>query len=109
MSIDRIGLTPGYFAPIEPPKPSGGTGQTKGSGAAGGASFSEVFDSAIREVDQLQKTADQQIEGLTLNKEGVTTHGAMLALEQADVAFQLMNNIRAKIIRAYEDIMRTQV
>ncbi len=76
---------------------------------AGKTSFGEVFDSTIREVDNLQKTADEQIEGLTLGKQGVTPHGAMLALEKADVAFQLMSSIRAKILRAYEEVIRTSV
>lgn len=71
--------------------------------------FGEMFADAIKEVDQMQKQADDQVEGLTLRKDGYTTHGAMLALEKADTAFQLMNNIRAKIIRAYEDVLRTQV
>jgi flagellar hook-basal body complex protein FliE len=33
----------------------------------------------------------------------------MVALEKADVAFQLMSAIRGKIVRAYEEVMRTQV
>lgn len=78
-------------------------------GAAGGQSFGDVFNNAIKEVDNLQKSADDQVQGLTLKKDGYTTHGAMIALEKADTAFQLMNNIRAKIVRAYEDVMRTQV
>lgn len=74
-----------------------------------GGSFGEMFANAIKEVDSMQKQADDQVSGLTLRKDGYTTHGAMLALEKADSAFQLMNNIRAKIIRAYEDVLRTQV
>ena len=74
-----------------------------------GGSFGDMFANAIKEVDSMQKQADNQVEGLTLQKDGYTTHGAMLALEKADSAFQLMNNIRAKIIRAYEDVLRTQV
>lgn len=72
-------------------------------------SFGDMFTKAIKEVDSMQNQADDQVEGLTLQKPGYTTHGAMLALEKADSAFQLMNNIRAKIIRAYEDVLRTQV
>lgn len=75
----------------------------------GQQSFGDMFNSAIKEVDELQKQADDQVQGLTLKKDGYTTHGAMVALEKADTAFQLMNNIRAKIVRAYEDVMRTQV
>ena len=106
MSIDKIATGLGGFAPISKPNPIIGNGQPQ---AAEGASFSEVFSNAIKEVDSLQKEADQQIENVALGKEGATTHGAMIALEKADVAFQLMNSIRAKIVRAYEDVMRTQV
>lgn len=86
--------------------------QTQPSGPAqpeAGKSFSEMFSSAIKEVDQMQKNADNQIEGLMLGKPGVSTHEAMLALEKADVAFQLMSQIRGKILRAYEEVMRTTV
>ena len=87
--------------------PQQSTEVTSGSEKAG--SFGEMFSNAIKEVDSLQTQADQQVEGLTVGKEGYTSHGAMIALEKADSAFQLMNNIRAKIIRAYEDVLRTQV
>lgn len=75
----------------------------------GTKSFSDMFADAIKDVDQLQKTADQQIEGMVTGNSNVTPHGAMLALEKADVAFQLMNTIRSKIVRAYEEVLRTQV
>ena len=75
----------------------------------GAASFGDVLSKAIQEVDSLQGTADRKIEDLTLGKNGVTTHDAMIALEKADLAFTLMNTVRSKIIRAYEEIIRTQV
>ncbi len=74
-----------------------------------GVSFGEMFTDAIKQVDSVQKQAENQVEGMALQKDGYTTHGAMMALEKADAAFQLMNNIRSKIIRAYEDVLRTQV
>ena len=77
----------------------------------GGAqnSFGDMLNNALKEVNDLQNEANTNIEGLTLKKEGVTPHSAMVALEKADVAFQLMNAIRGKIIRAYEEVIRTQV
>ncbi len=79
-------------------------------GAKEGENFSEMFSDALKEVDQLQTSADKQIEGMLLGGEdAVSPHEAMIALEKADTAFTLMNNIRAKIIRAYEDVLRTQV
>lgn len=78
-------------------------------GASPGTSFNEFFDKAIQEVNNLQTEADKQIEGLTLKQDGVTPHSAMIALEKADVAFQLMSSIRGKIVRAYEEVIRTQI
>jgi flagellar hook-basal body complex protein FliE len=72
-------------------------------------SFGEMLQNSLKEVDSLQKQADHQVEGLMLSKDGFTPHSAMIALEKADVAFQLMSSIRAKIVRAYEEVMRTQV
>lgn len=71
-------------------------------------SFADLFADAVKDVDNMQKDADKQIEGL-VKGEGVSTHDAMIALEKADIAFQLMNSIRGKIVRAYEEVMRTQV
>ena len=105
MSIDPIKLGLSQIAPIRKPQGAGEVAPAQG----GKANFGEMFSNAIKEVDKLQVEADKQIEGLTLGKEGVTTHGAMVALEKADIAFQLMSTIRSKIIRAYEDVMRTQV
>jgi flagellar hook-basal body complex protein FliE len=36
-------------------------------------------------------------------------HQAMIALEQANLAFRLMVQVRNKIISAYEEIMRMQI
>jgi flagellar hook-basal body complex protein FliE len=77
------------------------------SGSQGG--FGQALADALKEVNSLQNQADSQIEGLTLKKEGITPHTAMIALEKADIAFQLMSAIRGKIVRAYEEVIRTQV
>jgi len=41
--------------------------------------------------------------------EGQDIHNTMIAVEKADLSFQLMMQIRNKIISAYEEIMRIQV
>lgn len=76
---------------------------------AGGLNFAEIMKNAITEVDQLQKDANEKVEGLIRGGEGVNSHQALIALEKADVAFQLMSAVRTKIVRAYEEVMRTQV
>lgn len=86
-----------------------GVAKPKGAGEGSASSFGDMLTDALKEVNDLQTQADNQIEGLTLKKDGVTPHSAMLALEKADIAFQLMSSIRGKIIRAYEEVIRTQV
>jgi flagellar hook-basal body complex protein FliE len=106
MSINGIKGEFGSFTgvqqitPLEAPKTSTGVS---------GKNFSQVFSDAIREVDNLQKDADSKIDSVMLGSDGVQSHDAMLALEKADMAFQLMNQVRSKIIRAYEEVLRTQV
>ena len=104
MSINSINpllpnLQPVKSATQQAPKVEGGAQST----------FGDMLNNALKEVNDLQNEANNNIEGLTLKKEGVTPHSAMVALEKADVAFQLMNAIRGKIIRAYEEVIRTQV
>jgi flagellar hook-basal body complex protein FliE len=108
MSIDAIKSPFGSIGTIKPPAPlSQPQGTDKASGS--GESFKDMFTKAIKEVDGLQKEADGKIEGVLLGKPGATPHDAMIALEKADTAFQLMNTLRNRIIRAYEEIMRVQI
>ncbi|MDZ4785873.1 MAG: flagellar hook-basal body complex protein FliE [bacterium] len=89
--------------------PKGSTGIEAPKGIEKQDGFGGFLKEAMGEVSQLQVKADQQIEGLVANKPGVTAHEAMISMEKADVAFQLMNAVRSKIIRAYEEVLRTQV
>lgn len=97
------------FKPIETIVKSGQSIEPKVQPDKASGNFSDVLGQAMKEVDTLQKSADKQIEGLLIGREDVSPHGAMVALEKADMAFQLMNSVRSKIVRAYEEVIRTQV
>ncbi|MCB0338671.1 MAG: flagellar hook-basal body complex protein FliE [Bdellovibrionales bacterium] len=92
-------------------------GQIKEFGPAGKAAEQtqkaegpgSAFLDMIKEVNEMQLEADRQIEGVTTGAPGFNTHTAMIALEKADISFQLMNAIRGKLVRAYEEVMRTQL
>ena len=71
-------------------------------------SFSEVLKDSINKVGELQKEASEQTEKL-VKAEGHDIHNTMISVEKADMSFQLMMQIRNKIISAYEEIMRIQV
>jgi flagellar hook-basal body complex protein FliE len=71
-------------------------------------SFSEILKDSINKVGELEKDANDQAEKL-VKMEGQDIHNTMIAAEKADLSFQLMMQIRNKIISAYEEIMRIQV
>lgn len=71
--------------------------------------FGNFLKNAVEEINKAEETANSQVADLTTGKPGVSVHGAMLALEKADLSFQLMNSVRSKIISAYQEVMRTQI
>ena len=73
-----------------------------------GQSFSEMLKNSIGEVKSLQEEADLAVKDLAAGKRK-DIHETMIALEKAEVSFQLMMQVRNKIIGAYEEIMRMQV
>jgi len=70
--------------------------------------FSDLLKKSISEVNQLQKDADFASQELIAGN-GKDIHQTMIALEKADVSFQLMMKVRNKIIAAYDEIRRMQV
>ena len=68
-------------------------------------SFGKMLARSRNEVNQLKLNADEAINDLAAGKQK-DIHQTMISLEKADVAFQLMMQIRNKIIAAYETVMR---
>ena len=71
-------------------------------------SFGDMLKGAIGQVNQLQKEANNAIMELAAGQEK-DIHQTMIALEKAGVSFQLMMQVRNKIVGAYEEIMRMQI
>jgi flagellar hook-basal body complex protein FliE len=70
--------------------------------------FATVLKSSLDEVNQLQQKADAAITALATGDK-MSLHDTMIAMEQADVSFRLMMQVRNKIVDAYQEIMRIQV
>ena len=72
-----------------------------------GGGFHEVLHSAIDDIQQLEGKAGQKVAGV-LAGNGEDVHSALIAVEKADLSFQLMMQVRNKIISAYQEISRMQ-
>lgn len=71
-----------------------------------GKGFDKVMQEAITTISQIQEEADKAVKDLASGGE-VTQ--AIVAMEKADMSFQLMVEVRNKLLNAYDEIMRMQV
>lgn len=88
--------------------PSGGSVIGAAERAGESAGFMESLKQAIGQVNDAQLQAGRAIDAL-MTGESQDIHRTMVALQQADISFQLMMQIRNKLIAAYEEIQRMQV
>jgi flagellar hook-basal body complex protein FliE len=95
-----------------PPKIPGLTGREGGMKPAVDSpvetAFSQLLDQSIGKVNRLQNEANTAINDLTTGNRN-DIHQTMIAVEKASIAFELMMQIRNKLISAYETVMRTSV
>lgn len=70
------------------------------------SNFASQLQAAFNHIEQLHSDADQQIAGL-LSGQGEDIHKVMIAVEKANLSFQLMMQVRNKIIQAYRDLSGT--
>ncbi len=73
-----------------------------------GASFMDVLDRSIGEVNRLHQKSELAVERLTTG-ENADIHGTMIAMKKAEVSFQLMMQMRNKVVEAYQEINRMAI
>jgi flagellar hook-basal body complex protein FliE len=76
--------------------------------AAQGGGFLDQLKGALAEANDIQLKASHAVDELMTGKTQ-NLHQAMVALQQADVSFQLMMQVRNKLVGAYEEIQRMQI
>lgn len=82
-----------------------GTAGATGSAAPEG--FGEALRNAIDQVEHLHSDSQQDTMQL-LQGDRTDVHNVMIAIEKADVAFQLMMQVRNKIVNAYQQVSQMQ-
>lgn len=73
-----------------------------------GPSFSEHLEQNLTEVNGLQAKSDRMAMELASGRTG-NIHETMLAATQAELAFNLMVQVRNKALEAYTEVMRMPV
>ena len=72
------------------------------------AKFSDTLENLIGEVDGLQKASKQAVNDFVAGKD-VNLHEVMAMGEEAQLSFQLLMEIRNKLVEAYHEVSRMQV
>ena len=95
-----VGVTtaPGALA-----RPVSLAGVQTGSGA-----FERTLGQFVGEVGAQQGIAADAVHGL-VNGQGASLHQTMIAIEEAHVSFQLMVEVRNKLLESYQELMRMQI
>jgi len=86
--------------------PIGGEG--KAPRTAEGADFGSLLGSGIQDVVELQRESKAKTHGLVTG-ETQNIHEVMIANEKAGVAFEMMLEIRNKLMSAWKEVTRLQV
>jgi flagellar hook-basal body complex protein FliE len=90
-----------------PAKTSPGAAGKDDSGKPGAPGFGNLLKDAIQQVNDVEKTSQGELQKFLNNESDL--HSVMLSLEKADLSFQVMMQVRNKIVQAYQEIMKTQV
>lgn len=71
-------------------------------------SFTHWLTDKVSETNEHLLAADQALQELALGQ-ATSLHQTMLTLEQAKLSFQFMEQIRNRLMSAYQDILREQI
>jgi flagellar hook-basal body complex protein FliE len=71
-----------------------------------GVEFGESLRQALGQVSELQQAADSSIREFSLGQTRDVA-GTLIAVEKANLGFQLALQIRNKLLEAYQEILRT--
>ena len=75
---------------------------------AGGVEFQSMFAKAINNVENFRKDADAKI-GSFLAGEGDELHNVVMSTQKAELSFELFQQVRNKVVQAYQEVMRMQM
>lgn len=71
-------------------------------------SFSETLKTFMEDVNTLQKKADESIKKMAAGEIN-DVHQVMSSVEEANVAFNMMMEIRGKVMEAYQQVMQIRL
>jgi flagellar hook-basal body complex protein FliE len=108
--VPRPEITPSETQPGFRIDPQEWPGQSTGIAPAtsAGESFGSLLGRMVQEVNTSQNAASAAVQNLQSGG-NVSLHQAVIAMEEASLSFQLMVEVRNKLLESYQEIMRMQI
>ncbi len=79
------------------------------TGAAAPVNFSDLLAKAVDGVNESQQQSAALKEAFQRGDEGIDISRVMIASQKANIEFQLMMQVRNRLVSAYQDIMNMQI
>lgn len=70
--------------------------------------FADMLKNAVDSVDEMKKTADQNVQNFVAGEEE-NVHKVMISLRKSQLSFELMLQMRNKVIETYRELSRMQI
>jgi flagellar hook-basal body complex protein FliE len=96
-------IQPSSIQPIGTPIDIGGAAPS----TAGGA-FSNILQGAIDQVEGASNNANQSVQQF-LSGDGEDLHSTVLSVQRASLEFDMLMQVRNKVVSAYQEVMRMQM
>jgi flagellar hook-basal body complex protein FliE len=71
-------------------------------------SFSSMLSQMVDDVNTKQQISAQAVSALQ-SGQSIPLHQAVISMEEANISFQLMVEVRNRLLDAYQEVMRMQV
>lgn len=71
-------------------------------------SFGDMLTDAIQSVDDSMKTSEASVQDFVAGKTD-NIHDVMITMQQAQLSFQMMVEVRNKMVETYQELSRMQI
>ena len=104
--MPRMNLLPSEVSPLAPAETTQPSPLAPAQPSSG--DFATMLGKMVSDVNAQQNISAQSVAALQ-GGQNVPLHQAVIAMEEANVSFQLMVEVRNRMLEAYQEIMRMQV
>lgn len=88
---------------------SAGVGGGAATQAPGGANFAQMLKQSLDHVNETQQASRQMSQAFEMGDPNVNLAQVMVAMQKASVSFEAVNQVRNRLLSAYQEIMSMPV